>query len=387
MSFVTTEQHHRIDSTLPIDPESLQTPYVMIDLARTKRNIHHMTTTLQNISPQVTLRPHIKTHKLPQLAKMQLAAGAIGITCAKLAEAEVMAAAGINDIFIGYPLIGKLRLQRAAKLLQAGVRLIVAVDSLEGAQQLSRAASIHHVTFEIRLEIETGLRRTGVTQEQVVALALQIATLKGIHITGIFTYKGAVLAEKPTTDLAAAGKEESDIMIKVAAALREAGIAIQDISVGSTPSALHAASTEGVTEVRPGTYIFYDRMQAAYGVCQLEDCSALLWATIVSRPAPDRIIIDTGSKSLAADIQPQQDQLFLHGFGHIVGDADAIIERMNEEHGMVTVRPEATYAIGDRISIIPNHICTTINLHNFVYVKDEDGKLYQWNVAARGLVY
>jgi len=364
--------------------EQLETPYIMIDCVLMERNLRQMADGA--LQRGVALRPHTKTHKQPGLAHRQIELGAKGVTAAKLAEAELLAAAGITDIFVAYPIIGKTKADRAAKLAASGIRLIVGVDSIEGARMLSRAANAHNITLEIRLEIETGLQRTGIDTDKAILVAKTITRMDNLKLTGIFTYRGAILAGQSTTNLRAAGHEEGQLMVAAANQLRKAGITIDEISVGSTPTALFAAEIEGITEVRPGTYIFQDRMQAELGVCSLDECAALVWATVISRPTPDRIIIDGGSKAFASDIQPGKPPLNLKGFGHIVGDPDAVFDRMSEEHGVIIIRPETTYAVGDKLTIIPNHICSTINLHNNVIIKESDGQLRKVAVAARGLM-
>ncbi len=375
-------------SAIPVVPahlDRLETPCIVIDSEAVDRNIQRMAQTVAELG--VKLRPHAKTHKLPEMAARQLAAGADGITVAKLAEAEIMAANGIKDLFIAYPLIGRSKLERVIKLSESCSRLILGVDSLAGAQALSAIATEHGIALEVRLEVESGLRRTGVEAETAVALAQEIAALPSLALTGIFTYRGPIMLNGPTLDVRAAGHEEGQLMVAVADKLRQAGIAIKDVSVGSSPTAIYAAEVEGITEVRPGTYIYQDRMQVEYGACELEDCAAVVWATVVSRPAPDRIIIDGGSKTFATDVQPDKAPLHLHGFGHLTGDSSAIFERMNEEHGVIIVAPESGYKIGDRIAIIPNHICSTVNLHNSVYLNDAAQELRQVPVAARGQLH
>jgi D-serine deaminase-like pyridoxal phosphate-dependent protein len=264
--------------------------------------------------------------------------------------------------------------------------LIIGVDSLEGAKRISDVAVHKGAELEVRLELETGLRRTGAAIDNAVRLAKQISGLNGIKLSGIFTYRGAMLSGAPTLDVRAAGHEEGRLMADATKALRSAGIAIQDVSVGSSPTAAFAAEVDGVTEVRPGTYIYQDRMQAAFGTCTLDDCAGSVLAAVISRPSDDLIIIDGGSKTFATDIQPGNAPLFLKGFGHIVCDPDAVLERMNEEHGMIRVKPDAAYQVGDVIRIIPNHICSTVNLHSFVYIKESSGKLRKTAVAARGML-
>ncbi|MDQ0063578.1 alanine racemase [Paenibacillus harenae] len=364
--------------------DELETPCIVIENGKIDANIEAMAQAAARCG--VALRPHAKTHKLPELALRQLAAGATGITVAKVSEAEVMAAGGMRDIFIAYSLVGAKKINRAIRLSLAGVRLIVGVDSLEGASRLSEAALAQSTVLEVRLEIDTGLHRTGVSADAAIALAKQIAALGGIRLSGIFTYRGAMLAGASTLDLQAAGHEEGRLMSEAARLLRDAGIAIEDVSVGSTPTAIYAAEIEGVTEIRPGTYIYQDRIQAAFGVCSLEACAATVLATVVSRPADDLVIIDGGSKTFATDVQPGHPPLYLQGFAHVVGDPEAVLARMNEEHGMISVHPSSAYRVGDRLRLVPNHICSTVNLHNAVYIVDEDGRSRSVPVAARGML-
>ncbi|MCR2803372.1 alanine racemase [Paenibacillus soyae] len=361
-----------------------ETPCVVIDLEAVNANIIRMAAAIQKTG--VALRPHAKTHKLPEMAQRQLMAGAAGITVAKIAEAEAMAAGGIRDIFVAYPIVAESKLARAAKLAKDGVRLVIGADSLEGARRISEAAVRHGVDLEVRLEIESGLKRTGVEPLDAAALARDIAALPGIRLTGIFTYRGAMLGGSGTTDLRAAGHEEGELMVRAAEAIRAAGVSISDVSVGSSPTALYAAEIDGITEVRPGTYIYQDAMQAAFGLCSLEECAGTVLATVVSRPAPDRIVIDGGSKTFATDVQPDKAPLHLRGFGRVVSDPNAVFERMNEEHGVIAVDPSSGYRVGDVIAIVPNHICSTVNLHSHVYLRHANGELVKTTVAARGLL-
>ncbi|PLT43879.1 low-specificity D-threonine aldolase [Paenibacillus pasadenensis] len=362
--------------------DGIDTPCVVIRSEAVDANIAAMAA--EAARRGVRLRPHVKTHKLPELAHRQVAAGACGITAAKLSEAEAMADGGIGDIFVAYPVVGAVKARRAAELARR-VRLLVGVDSLAGARQLSAAAEAAGLALEVRLEIESGLQRTGVPPEAALALAREIAAMPGLSLTGIFTYRGAMLGGAPTLDLRAAGHEEGRLMAGVAETLRRGGIAIRDVSVGSTPTAIYAAEIDGVTEIRPGTYVFQDRMQTAFGVCRPEDCAAEVWATVVSRPAPDRIVIDGGSKTFATDVQPDKPPLHLQGFGRVIGLPHAVFERMNEEHGVIRISPDDTCEPGDMLRIVPNHICSTVNLHGSVYVSGKSG-LRRVPVAARGCI-
>jgi D-serine deaminase-like pyridoxal phosphate-dependent protein len=357
------------------------TPYVLIDGAKMERNVLKMAEVARVTG--VALRPHVKTHKIPGIAREQLDAGAAGITVAKLSEAEVMADGGIEDIFVAYPLVTDAKIRQAIQLGER-VRLVVGVDSLEGARRLSAVAEGR--TLEVRLEVDTGLRRTGVLYDEAVGLAGEIEGMDNLDLTGIYTYRGAVLGGSKTLELEKAGLEEGQLMVSLADMLRERGIRVDDVSVGSTPTAEYVAKVDGVTEIRPGTYVFYDRMQARLGVCSLDECAAVVVCTVVSRPARDLAIIDGGSKTFATDVAPGAEPLNLEGYGHVVRYPDAVLERLTEEHGMLSVDEDCDLQVGDTVQVIPNHICSTVNLHDAVYLVGEDGVVEETQVAARGKV-
>lgn len=359
----------------------IETPSILIDIAKVKSNIKGMSEVAK--SNNVHLRPHTKTHKMPKIAEMQIESGAVGIAVAKTTEAKVMAANGIKDIFIAYPVVADAAINRVLELNRT-VRLIVGVDSLEGAKRLSEKAKLHDQNVEVRLEVDTGLKRTGVQYDNAIKLATTIANLENIKMTGIYTFKGAVFKGRPTMDLRKAGLEEGELMVSLADEMRDKGLEIKDVSVGSTPTAKYVAQVDGITEIRPGTYVFYDRMQAKYDVCDLDNCAAKVIATIVSMPSEDLLIIDGGSKTFATDVQPDTEPLKMKGFGDIIDFPDANLERMTEEHGMIRVKPGHNLKIGDTVKIIPNHICSTVNLHNSVYVVHEEGSIEELSVLARG---
>jgi D-serine deaminase-like pyridoxal phosphate-dependent protein len=357
------------------------TPYLLIDGQKMERNIQKMAHVARENG--VALRPHVKTHKIPSIARQQLEAGASGITVAKPSEAEVMADGGIEDIFIAYPLVTEAKIRRATRLSER-VRLIVGVDSLEGASRLSAVAEDH--TLEVRLEVDTGLRRTGVPLDEAVGLAVEIEAMGNLDLTGIYTYRGAVLGGSKTLELEEAGLEEGQLMVSLAGMLRERGIRVDDVSVGSTPTAEYVGKVDGVTEIRPGTYVFYDRMQARLGACSLDECAAVVVCTVVSRPTRDLVIIDGGSKTFATDVGPGAEPLNLEGYGHVVGYPGAVLERLTEEHGMLSVDEDCDLEVGDTLQVIPNHICSTVNLHDEVYLVGED-RVEATRVAARGKVW
>ena len=363
----------------------LDTPALVIEAQSMQQNILRMAEVAA--TERVALRPHVKTHKIPTIARLQREAGAAGITVAKVSEAEVMADGGLDDIFVAYPLVRETKIRRAIGLAKRGVRVIVGVDSLRGASMLSALAGEEGVTMKVRLEVDSGLGRTGVPREEAASLAKEISALEHLDLTGIYTYRGAVLEDgSPTQDLEEAGRLEGELMVSVAEEIREAGVPIVDVSLGSTPTAEYAARVDGVTEIRPGTYVFYDRMQAEMGACTISDCALRVVATVVSRPRPDLAIIDGGSKTFATDVQPKVAPLSLAGFGHVVGHPDAVLERVTEEHGMLSVDEDSDLQVGDAVEIIPNHVCSTVNLHDEVYLRVADGSMQRLRVAARGMV-
>jgi D-serine deaminase-like pyridoxal phosphate-dependent protein len=362
----------------------LDTPLVLIDNQKMMSNIDDMSEAARRNG--VVLRPHVKTHKIPSIAKLQIQAGASGITVAKVAEAEMMANNGLSDIFIAYPIIVPSKIKRVVELA-AKIRIIVGVDSLEGAKRLSDAAMAYGIQLEVRLEVDTGLKRTGIVYEKTLQIAKQIHALSNVRLTGIFTYRGAMLHGLPTLEIQKAGLEEGHLMVTLANDLKENGISIADVSVGSTPTGKFAAEVQGVTEIRPGTYVFYDRMQAQFGVCSLEDCAAVVVTTIVSMPSEEILIIDGGSKTFATDVQPNTNPLHLVGYGHVVNYPSAVLERMYEEHVIIKINKGHPFQIGDTLEIIPNHICSTINLHNQIYLKKNDNTIETMTVLGRGMLH
>ena len=361
----------------------LETPSLLINEEKMRRNIVKMEEICKKYG--VALRPHTKTHKISDIAKMQIQYGASGITVAKVSEAEVMAREGIDDIFIAYPIVTESKINRVIQLSKQ-INLIIGVDSLEGAVRLSELATRTKTHLQVRLEVDSGFRRTGVVYNEAIRLACQINGLEYLQLRGIYTYRGAFMNGGPTLEIEKAGIEEGKLMVALAEKMRGEGLEVRDVSVGSTPTAPFAAQVKGITEVRPGTYVFYDMMQTALGACSLNECAAVVRVSVVSRPTEDLMIIDGGSKTFATDVPPYNTPLNLIGFGHIMEAPDAIIERFSEEHGMVKISRDAPFKVGDILHVIPNHICSTVNLHNRVYIKSGE-KFEEKVVQGRGMVY
>lgn len=359
--------------------EAIDTPALLVDYTRLEANILRFA----NIAEQtgVKLRPHIKTHKTREIAGLQLEAGAVGLTCAKLSEAAIYVDNGVSDIFIAYPVIGAEKARHAAQLASR-CRLIVGVESAIGIQQLSEAATVAGVTLEVRLELDSGLKRTGVLPEAAEALCRQILAASGLRLDGIFTFRGTAFPGAPSKDADELGRQEGVWMVEQAERLRAAGIPIAEISVGSTPTSTSAAQVPGVTEVRPGTYVFFDRMTTSAGISTLDEIALTILTTVVSRPEPDIAIIDAGSKTFCGDIVPAN--AHLEGYGVTADGQSGIVERMSEEHGIVRLAPGFSPAIGDKLFFYPNHVCTSVNLSDEVIVVQSGMVKEIWPVAARG---
>lgn len=366
-----------------------ETPCLVVDEALARENIRRVQQGVNDAGCR--LRPHIKTHKMPYFARLQLEAGAAGITCAKVSEAEVMADGGAEDIFIAYPMVGEFRIRRALALSRRVGRLILAVDSLAGAKALNEAAGAAGFPLEVRLEVDTGAKRTGVLRDRVVDLAKAVAVLPNLRLTGIYTFKSLVLHGEPTQDNDAAGKEEAGLMHDVAQAIRAAGVDVQDISVGSTPTWQQAAETGLVTEVRPGTYIFGDWMLTRENCATFDQIAVRLYATVVSTPAPGYAILDGGTKTFPMDVPLDVEPGCYPGYAIPIGadgrpDQNLRLRRMNEEHGILTAQNgETGLAVGQVLELVPIHVCTAVNMQNQVFVA-QDGALRPMPVAARGML-
>ena len=314
---------------------------------------------------------------------MQMELGAIGITTAKLGEAEVMAQSGVTDILIAYPIVGGLKLERLKRLMSVA-QITTVVDGMEQAAQLSHFAIRNRLTCEILIEIDTGLNRCGVLPGiPVMDLYREIKSLPGIVIKGIMTHAGHAYGASGLEQVQEIAKQEGQIMIETAKLLKKEGFSVDQISVGATPTVRISGRVNGVTEIRPGNYVFNDMTQVRLGVAAVEDCSLRVASRIVGKPAVDRLIIDAGAKSLALD-QGAHGTKGLRGFGYIVGHPELTITRLSEEHGIVEIKGQCSLSVGDLIEIIPNHSCPVANLTDSVAVV-EDGKVVdQWRVDARG---
>lgn len=353
----------------------LPTPALIVDRGRLRDNLERMAQMAATAG--VKLRPHIKTHKSPFIAHWQQALGAKGVTVATVDEAEVMAYNGINDVFVAYPVAEAHRANRLARLGRLA-KISVGIDSETGAKILSKATQQYGVEVDVLIEIDTGLQRSGLaTTDQALALARVVGKLPGLRLKGLFTHAGhAHGQDAPGRE--AAGRAEGEIIVEIGRALGAAGFAIEELSTGSTPSASIVAQVLGVTEIRPGTYVFNDGSLVAPGVATWDQCALSVLATVVSHPTSQRYIVDAGSKSLSKDQGKG-----VPGFGAVKGRETIYIAWVNEEHGVIE-DGSLGLDVGDKVEIIPNHACATVNLFDEYYLVEDDLVLGRIPVAARG---
>lgn len=342
----------------------LDTPSLVLDLDKMEANIKEMADIARDAG--VKLRPHIKTHKSPYIAKLQLESGASGITVAKLGEAEVMADAGIRDICIAYPVCGEIKLARLKRLLERA-HISVSLDSVEVARGISSVGEELGKRISILLKIDTGLNRCGVLPGgDALALAEQIAALPRVDLMGILTHEGHALTEERSLEgIKRLAIKVSKQMVETANLLRSRNINIRQVSVGHTPTAKYTAYVPGITEIRPGTYVFNDLNEIASGVGTIDTCAATVLVTVVSIPTNNRAIIDGGSKTFSSDTLAHKENT---GFGYVKGHPDITVDRLMEEHGILKLsNARQRLSIGRRLEIIPNHICPVPNLADKFY--------------------
>src|SRR5215472_6937619 len=343
------------------------TPVAVVDMDRVERNIVRVQAACD--AAGLANRPHIKTHKSPVLARLQVEAGAKGITCQKLGEAEVMVDAGIDDILISYNLIGEEKMARLAAL-QARANVTVAADNPTVVAGLPKAAEMSGRPLSVVVECDTGRKRAGVeTPTEAIVLAREIAASKGLTFAGFMLY--------PTeTGWAEAQKFFDEAL----AGVREHGLDAKMVSTGGSPNMKNLGKLKGATEHRPGTYIYNDRMQVGAGVATWDDCALNIYATVVSRAGPERGILDAGSKTLTSDTGGGLD-----GHGLILEHPEAKIAKFAEEHGFLDLaRSNTRPNVGDVVRIVPNHVCVVVNMLDEVVMVRGDEIVGVLPVAARG---
>ena len=371
------------DSKLTVD--SLRTPAVLIDRARAIRNLERMQAAAT--SRGIRLRPHAKTHKSPLIARWQIERGAAGICCAKVGEAEVFAAAGIPDIRLPYPL-NPVNADRVIALLDR-TRLSFIVDHPVVAKQWSEAMTRAGRQVDVLVKVDVGFHRCGIdpAAEDAVPMIRGVSGLPGLRFKGLLSHAGHAYHAHSEDELCRMAKDEAGTLRDLVERCRRDGIPIEEVSAGATPPARFSLQQDGFTEFRPGNYMYFDRTQVALGAATLNDCALTVLARVVSKPAADRIIFDSGSKTLTNDgargFTPAP------GFGVVLqedgtADTNLLIERLSEEHATVKVVGGSTsLEPGDLVRIVPNHSCVVSNLVDHVWLLD--GKTVEpMPIAARG---
>jgi D-serine deaminase-like pyridoxal phosphate-dependent protein len=350
----------------------LGTPLAVVDEAIMEANLERMARLARDGG--VRLRPHAKTHKSVDVARRQLAHGAIGLTVATMTEAEVFAAAGVDDLLIAHPPVGRAKLRRLESLAERVNRLAVALDDVGVARALPEKV-------EVLWEVDTGQHRIGTApgEPTVSAVRTVVAAIGNDRFRGLISHGGHVYSAKDQPERRTAAEQETGGMLETASLLRAAGIEVRELSIGSTPT-VGMASLDGITEIRPGTYVYGDANMVRLGVQPIEQCALGVIARVVSTPAPDRAVVDAGSKALSADLRVPGTE----GFGIVVGKEHLLVERLSEEHAVLSAATATGLSVGDFVLIIPTHACTTVNLHRELLVIATDGRFRRQPVDALG---
>jgi D-serine deaminase-like pyridoxal phosphate-dependent protein len=365
-------------SRLPSISE-LTTPALLVDGPVLVKNVRAMAERASRAG--VELRPHVKTHKSPPIAELQRQHGAAGFTAATLREAEMLVEHGHDDILLAYPPVGEWRLERLVEVArEARVRVIL--DSEEALAGLDAACRRSSVAIGWLWEVDSGVGRIGsvpggATAERVAPLAERYQNAK---FDGVMTFAGHAYGAQSPDELREVAADERRAVRETADAFATLGVEARARSVGTTPTSHQLESRDGVTEIRPGNYVFYDATQVALELVDLDRCALSALATVVSRPDPRRLILDCGSKALAAERLTERTR----GFGLVLGRPELVVERLFEEHAIVVAAQPIPDRIGDRLRVVPNHSCASANLHERLFVVDRDEIVDEWPVEARG---
>lgn len=353
------------------------TPALIVDLARMERNLAAWQDAIAGCGTK--LRPHIKTHKSPAIAAQQLALGACGIAAAKPSEAEVFYDAGCRDIVLAFPTVGADKWARLARMA-ADAHVAVNVDSDLQARGLSTAALAAGTTLWLHIEIDSGLHRVGLDPgdyDEIADFARLIRSLPGVELEGITTHRGKVGDRLTAMTNDEAGRDEGQTLVDLSERLAADGLAVTQVTAGGTITGRGVAMVDGITEVRAGTYVFYDGMQVGLEAATPDEVAASVLATVVSTRRPGWATIDAGSKTFSGD----------RGMGLTIAegvDPGVALMRMTEEHGMVQLDQGVTLEVGQKLGFTPFHICPAVNLADELVAVRDGVVAHVWPVAARG---
>jgi D-serine deaminase-like pyridoxal phosphate-dependent protein len=373
----------------PVRLTDLLTPCVLIEQSKVSRNIERMQSAAT--ANGRALRPHTKTHKSVAIARQQVAQGARGICCAKLGEAEVFAAAGFEDIRVAYPL-NPVNIERVLALAEQ-TRLSFIVDHPAVAREWSDRLAMAGRTVDVLVKVDVGLHRCGIDPEDPGAadFVAQVARLPGLQLRGLLSHAGHAYGVAAPAELQGVATREGAVLRSVAARAAALGVTIEELSVGATPTARFSIDVDGVTEVRPGNYVYYDRMQVALGSASWDDCALTVLARVVSAHGSHRLILDCGSKTLSSDLvkgpgaHPGHGVIF-NALNSSVPDPCLVVERLSEEHAVVRSTGVSALKPGDLVRVVPNHSCVVSNLVDDVWLVDGDTIVEKLAVSARGRI-
>jgi D-serine deaminase-like pyridoxal phosphate-dependent protein len=360
----------------PGGAEALETPIPLVDLDRLERNLDRMAAYATDHG--LALRPHTKTHKSPRVALEQVRRGAVGLTCATLLESEVMSEI-CNDILLAYPPVGDAKLQRLLALPDE-TELTVALDSIEVAEALAHAAGERSRRVGVYVELDLGMHRVGLSAvEDAVALARYVTRRTPLVYRGITFYPGHIRVP--------VGQQDEEIARLARGvggaidALERAGLRPEVVSGGSTPTIVRSHEIDGLTEIRPGTYAYNDRITHQTGACSWEDCALTVLATVVSTAVPGQAVIDAGTKALGREPAARSED----GFAALVDRPEVTVQRLSEEHGILDLRDsDWRPTVGEQVRLVPNHVCIVVHSHEVIYGFRGDRIETSWPVSARG---
>jgi len=364
------------------DPEprslaDLETPCALVDLDRLAANLDRMAS--YTVLHGLALRPHVKTHKSPRIAAQQMGLGAVGLSCATPRELEVMSEVS-RDLLLAYPLLGAPRLSRVLALPDE-VRLTVALDSMIAIDQLAHTARAVDRPVDVYIEVDVGMRRVGVqSADEALALAMHVQSKPPLRFAGLTFYPGHI--REPVQQQEANLGQLRSRLRGLLDRFQAAGVEVRAVSGGSTPAAWRMHEIGGVTEVRPGTYVYNDRTTAALGACGWEDCALTVLGTVVSTAVSGQAVVDTGSKALGREPMRGAEG---EGFGALLDRPDVVVQRMSEEHGILDLsRTDWRPSVGDQVRIVPNHVCIVVHLNDTIYGVRDTQVETSWPVSARG---
>jgi D-serine deaminase-like pyridoxal phosphate-dependent protein len=360
----------------------LPTPALLVDLDRLERNIARMAATFADAG--LRLRPHVKTSKCWEVARRQLDAGAVGFTCSTMAEVRWLQGQGVGDLLWAHIPIGPRKVEFTVDAVRRHGGLTVALDSVAAARPLAEAAAAAGVEVPFVLEVNTGHGRLGVDPEHAVATAQALAERPGLRLRGVLTHEGHVSLAADRAALEQAGSAAGALLVQVASTLRAAGHELEVVSVGSTPGVTSAPYAPGVTEARPGTYVYFDANQYRLGSCALDDCALTVLARVASVERAGRPIIDAGTKAMSSDtIAPAGSVGLVAGPESTAVLPGVTFAEANEEHGFLVDTAATRLAVGDLVRLIPNHACGTTNMWSHVYAVRGSTVEADWAISAR----